>query len=88
MHDGLWWSDLASLARHVITTVAIVSSRFHRRGPPTSGMYRPCTVTQSIAFLYTRLEPTRHDFRARLGLRLLVGMGPGTRYIGVLPVAS
>ena len=41
--------------------------------------------------MYTHADPTRYDFRARLGLWpiLVGGLGSGTRYIGnpVAPVA-
>ena len=36
--------------------------------------------------LCTHPDPTAYDFRTRLGLRLLVGLEPGTKYIGILLV--
>ena len=46
--------------------------------------YKLCTPTQSTElyiYIYTHPDPTDCDIQARLGFRLLVGLGPGTRYI-------
>lgn len=53
--------------------------------------YMPCTSVQKNVFYVHHPDPTSIDDRARLarlGLRLLVGLEPGTRVIGVLLLYS
>ena len=49
---------------------------------PLAVYYKPCTPTQSIVLYVYTLISSPLDVRASLGLR--VGLGPGTRYIGIL----
>ena len=44
------------------------------------GVHNPCTPTHSSTQLCTHPDPTPNDgIRARFGLKLLVGLGPGAR---------
>ena len=51
-----------------------------------SGAYNNAPLPKVLSFTCTHPDPTPYDIRARLGLSLLVLLGPGTRYIGILQV--
>ena len=73
--------------QRVVLILHIAGAETRRCKKNNTHLHKPCTLTQrECIFLFTYPDPTPYDFGARLGLRLLVLLRPGTRYIGILLV--